>query len=324
MLDFRTGQIFGLLLRTTPFLLLRIAVYIGITIAYVLAVGIGGGLGALFGTIGGNMGGGAGIGGVIGFVVVSGLLFWARQYLLYMVKAGHIAVLVELLDGKQIPAGSSQIGFGTGIVKQHFATSSVLFGLHQLVRGILNVFNRVTISIASWLPIPGLDVLVNIVDKIINTSLSHLDQVILAQILRKQADNPWAVARDSVVLYAQNYKGVLKNAVFLTFIVWALTLLLWIAVAAPVAALVGVFHVHAGVWTVVLAFIAALSIKSALIDPFATVALIQVFDKVTAGQTPNPQWAAKLESVSGKFRTLADRARDNPPAAPTATTPAQI
>ena len=46
MLDFRTGQIFGLLMRTMPFLLLRIAVYIGITIAYVLAVGIGGGLGA--------------------------------------------------------------------------------------------------------------------------------------------------------------------------------------------------------------------------------------------------------------------------------------
>jgi hypothetical protein len=40
MLDFRTGQIFGLLMRTMPFLLLRIAVYIGITIAYVLAVGI--------------------------------------------------------------------------------------------------------------------------------------------------------------------------------------------------------------------------------------------------------------------------------------------
>jgi hypothetical protein len=322
MLDFRTGQILRLLMRTMPFLLLRIAVYIGITIAYVLAVGIGGGLGALFGKIGGNMGGGAGIGGLSGFVIVSGLLFWARQYLLYMVKAGHIAVLVELLDGKQIPAGGNQISFGTSIVKQHFATSSVLFGLHSLVRGILNVFNRVTISIASWLPIPGLDVLVKIVDKVINTSLSHLDLVILAQILRRQADNPWAIARDSTVLYAQNYKGVLKNAVFLTLIIWALTLLLWIGVAAPVAALVGLFHVQAGFWTLALAFIAALSIKAALIDPFATVALIQVYDKITAGQTPNPQWTAKLESVSGKFRELVDRARTNPPTAPTTIDPA--
>ena len=323
MLDFRTGQIVGLLLRTAPFLLLRIAVYVGITIAYVLAVGIGGGVGALFGSIGGNMGGGAGFGGIIGFVIVSGVLFWARRYLLYLVNAGHIAVLVELLDGKVVPAGSSQIGYGTGIVKQHFATASVLFGLHQLVRGVLNVFNRLTISIASWLPIPGLDVLVKIIDKIINTSLANLDMVILAQILRRHADNPWAIARDSTVLYAQNYKGVLKNAVFLTFTVWALTLLLWIGVGAPIAAAVHFFHVQAGIWTLVLALIAALSIKAALIDPFATVALIQVYDKVTAGQQPNPEWAAKLESVSGKFRELADRARTNPPTTPGVVVPAQ-
>ena len=320
MLDFRTGQIFSLLMRTLPFLLLRIVVYIGITIAYVLAVGIGGGMGYLFGKIGGNSGGGAGIGGFVGFAIVSGLLYWARQYLLYLVKAGHIAVLVELLDGRPIPAGKGQIDYATGIVKQHFATSSVLFGLHQLVRGILRVFNRITVSIASWLPIPGLDVVVKLVDAVINTGLGSLDQVILAQILRQKAQNPWAVARDSIVLYAQNYKGVLKNAAFLTFIIWGLTLLIWLLVAAPIAGLIGLFHVHAGFWTFVLALIAALSLKAALIDPFAAVALIQVYDKITAGQTPNPDWVAKLDSMSAKFRELTQKARDAG-ANPQATTP---
>ena len=79
------------------------------------------------------------------------------------------------------------------------------------------------------------------------------------------------------------------------------------------------------VWTLALAFIAALSIKAALIDPFATVALIQVYDKVTAGQTPNPEWSAKLESVSSKFRSLVDRARQGPTPPPTTeTAPPQI
>lgn len=310
MLDFRTGQIFGLLMRTLPFLALRLVVYIGITIAYILAVGVGSGIGLLFGRIGGNGGSGAGIGGLIGFGIVSGILYWARQYLLYLVKAGHIAVLVELLDGRQVPAGKGQIDYATNIVKQHFATSSMLFGLHQLIRGVLRVFNRLTVSIASWLPIPGLDVLVKLVDAVINTGLSHLDQVILAQILRKQSDNPWAVARDSTVLYAQNYKGVLKNAAFLTLIIWGLTLLIWIVIAAPIAALIGLFHVHAGFWTFALALITALSLKAALIDPFATVALIQVYDKITAGQSPNPEWAGKLETMSAKFRTLTQKARE--------------
>ena len=322
MLDFRTGQIFGLLVRTLPFVLLRLVVYIGITVAYVLAVGVGSGIGLLFGKIGGNGGGGAGIGGLIGFAIISGILYWAREYLLYLVKAGHIAVLVELMDGRQIPAGKGQIDYATNIVKQHFATSSMLFGLNQLIRGILRVFNRMTVSIASWLPIPGLDVVVKLVDAVINTSLSHLDQVILAQILRKQTDNPWAVARDSTVLYAQNYKGVLKNAAFLTFIIWALTLLILLLVAAPIAALIGLFHVHAGIATFALAVIAALSLKAALIDPFATVALIQVYDKITAGQTPNPEWSAKLESISGKFRELTQKAREiGTPTAPVSQPP---
>jgi hypothetical protein len=325
MLDFRTAQIFGLLLRTLPFIALRVVVYVGITIAYVIAVGVGSGIGLLFGKIGGGGGAGAGIGGLIGFGIVSGMLFWAREYLLYLVKAGHIAVLVELLDGRTIPTGKSQIDYATTVVKQHFATSSMLFGLNQLVRGILRVFNRVTVSIASWLPIPGLDVLVKLVDAVINTSLSHLDQVILAQILRSNsvaggAANPWAIARDSTVLYAQNYKSVLKNAAFLTFIIWGLTLLILLLVAAPIAALVGVFHVHAGVWTFALAVIAALSLKAALIDPFATVALIQVYDKITAGQTPDPEWSARLESMSDKFRELTQKAREmTVPSSPTST-----
>ena len=320
MLDFRTGQVFGLLMRTLPFVLLRLAVYIGITVAYILAVGIGSGMGFLAGKVGGNTGAGTGWGAFIGFAIVSGLLFWAREYLLYLVKAGHIAVLVELMDGRTIPGGKSQIDYGTGIVKQNFGTSSMLFGLNQLLRGILSAFNRVTVSIASWLPIPGLDSVVKIVDAVVNTSLSHLDQVILAQILRAHAanaadanavpSNAWAIARDSVVLYAQNYKGVIKNAAFLTLIIWVLTIVIFAVVFAPVAALIGVFHVHAGIWTFALALIAALSLKAALIDPFAMTALMQVYDKITQGQVPNPEWIAKLEAMSSKFRELTQKAND--------------
>lgn len=318
MIDFRPGQIFGLLLRTLPFVILRLVVYIGITLAYILAVGVGSGIGLMMGKVGGNSGGGAGWGGFIGFVIVTGVLFWAREYLLYLVKAGHIAVLVELMEGRTIPGGKGQIDYASNIVKQHFATSSMLFGLNQIIRGILRAFNRITVSIASWLPIPGLDVLVKLIDAVVNTSLSHLDQVILAQILRTHSTNPWATARDSVVLYAQNYKGVLKNAAFLTLIIWGLTLVIFLLVFGPVAAMIGLFHVQAGGWTFVIAVIAALSLKAALIDPFAMTALLQVYDKITAGQTPNPEWAAKLEGMSSKFRELTQKANSAvtpPPAA---------
>jgi hypothetical protein len=316
VLDFRIGQVFGLLLRTLPFVLLRIAVYAGIALAYILAVGIGSGIGFMMGKVGGNGAGGTGWGGLIGFAIVSTLLYWAREYLLYMVKAGHIAVLVELMDGRTIPDGKGQIEYGTHAVKQNFATSSMLFGLNQIVRGILRAFHRVTVSIASWLPIPGLDALVKLADAIINTSLGHLDQVVLAQILRSHSvnsapANPWATARDSVVLYTQNYKGVLKNALFLTPVIWLLTLLIFVVVFAPFAAMVGMFHLHVGgFWLFALALVAALCLKAALIDPFAMTALLQVYDKITAGQKPDPEWVAKLDGMSSQFRDLSQKASD--------------
>ncbi|MEO8804143.1 MAG: hypothetical protein ABI304_02050 [Rudaea sp.] len=77
-----------------------------------------------------------------------------------------------------------------------------------------------------------------------------------------------------------------------------LTVLILLLVAVPIAALLGLFHAHAGIWTFALAVIAALSMKVGLVDPFATVALIQVYDTLTSGQTPNPEWIAKLESMS--------------------------
>ena len=156
MIDFRVGQIFGLLTRTLPFFALRLVVYLGITVAYVVAVGVGGGIGLLFGKVGGASGAGTFWGALVGFGLVCGILFWAREYLLYLVKAAHVAVLVELLDGREIPAGKSQIAYGREIVQQRFKESSLLFGLHALIRGILRAFNRVTTSIANMLPIPGL------------------------------------------------------------------------------------------------------------------------------------------------------------------------
>ena len=315
MVDFRVGQIFGLLVRTLPFFALRLAVYLGITLAYAIGIGLGGGLGLLFGKVGGASGVGTFWGALIGFGLVTGVLYWAREYLLYLVKAGHIAVLVELMEGRDVPAGKGQIAYARGIVQQRFKESSMLFGLHSLIKGILRVFNRTVASIANLLPIPGLDALVKIVDAVINTSLTYLDEVILAEILRQRSANPWATARDCVVLYAQNYKGMLRNAAFLTFIVWGLTLLIFLVVIGPIAAFVATHPHVAGIWTFVLAVIAALSLKAALVDPFAMTALLQVYTKLIAGQTPSPEWAARLDGMSGKFRELAQRAGATPPVA---------
>ncbi|MGV8940053.1 MAG: hypothetical protein ACOH1P_00735 [Lysobacter sp.] len=307
-MDFNIGQTIGLLFRTLPFVFLRLLVYLGITLAYIVFTGSGAGIGWLFGKAASNGATGAFWGGMAGFGLTSAVLYWAREYLLYLVKAGHIAVLAQLLDGKQIPGGRGQIDYASSIVKERFAESSVLFGIDQLIKGILRVFNRVTMRVANFLPIPGLQPLMKLANAVINTSLTYVDEVILAHNVRTGSTNPWASSRDALVLYAQNYKTMLKNAIFVTVIVWILTLAIFILVFAPVAALASLFPGIAGFWTFALAAVTAWGLKAALVDPFAMSALMQVYFKVTKGQAPDPEWSAKLERMSDKFRKLKEKA----------------
>ncbi len=311
MWDFNLPQILGLLLRTLPFLLLRLAVYAGITLAYLIGIGGGSGIGWVIGRAGGvdAATGGAFWGALLGFGAISGVMFWFREYLLYLVKAGHIAVLVELLQGQPIPQGRGQITHATAVVKERFVQSSVLFGVDRLIAGILRAFNRVMLGVANFLPIPGLDNVAKFAGAVITLSLTYVDEVILAYNIRHRIENPWAGAREGLVLYAQNYKNLLKNALWLTVIVWGLTLAIFLIVFVPVAALATLAPSVGGFWTFAIAAIVAWSLKAALVDPLAMTALLQCYFKAIEGQTPNPEWAGKLESASGKFAELGQKAR---------------
>lgn len=323
MKDFNVGEVVGLLARTAPFLLFRFLIYFAITLAFVLITGTGAGIGYGIGAIAGNAAGGGTWGGLLGFGIASTIMYFLREYLLYMVKAGHIAVLVELMEGRELPGGRAQIEYAQRIVRERFAESSVLFGLDQLIKGILKAFNRVFFTVASFLPIPGSQGLVKFINTVVNLSLSYLDEVILAYNLKTRSDNPWRSSQTALVLYAQNYKAFLKNAFWLAFLIWGLTFLVFLAILAPAAALVALFPGSAGPLTLIIALVFAWGVKQAVIEPFAMTALLQVFFRVTEGQQPNPEWDAKLDSLSGKFRELKDRATSRPQPVATAPAPAQ-
>jgi hypothetical protein len=308
MKDFKIGEVIGLLGQTMPFLIFRFLIYFGITCAYVLGTGAGAGIGYGIGIIGDDPGAYGFWGGLLGFGVVSGVVYLLREYLLYMVKAGHIAVLVDLMEGKELPTGRGQIDHAQQVVRERFAESSVLFGVDQLIKGVLRVFNRAFFTIASLLPIPGAKGVVGFIDKVINLSLTYLDEVILAYNIRTGAENPWASSRTALILYAQNYKSFLKNALFLALFIWGLTFLVFLLVLAPVAALVGLFPGTAGPLTVIVALVFAWGVKQAVIEPIGMTALMLVFFKVTEGQSPDAGWEARLEKLSGKFGELKEKA----------------
>jgi hypothetical protein len=312
MWDFSFGKSVGVILRTLPFIVLRLVVYVGIAVAYIFAVGMGAfigfGLGHLWSDPDAPMGG-AFWGGLIGFGATSALLYLAREYLLYLVKAAHIAVLVEIMDGHTVPSDQTQIGYGVNFVKAHFAEASILFGVDQIIKAVLRALFGIVNFFTMFLPIPGLQNLVRLAESVIRMSLTYVDEVILAYLIRTRTANPWQTAEDGLILYAQNYKHFLKNALWLWVLMWLVTILIFAVLLGPVGALVWMFPGHnAGLWAFVLALIFAVALKKALLEPLAIASLMQVFFKTIEGQHPDPEWSARLSQASGKFRELAQKA----------------
>jgi len=309
-MNFSTSRALGLMRQTAPFVVFRAIVYFAIAVAYVLATGVGAGAGWVVGIFGdGEFQATSTVwGGVFGFGAVATVLYFLREYTLYLVKAGHIAVMVELLEGRKLPGGRAQIDHAQKIVRARFGEASVLFGLDQLIKGVIRAVTGLLEGIASLLPVPGLDKAMQLLRAYLRVAVGLLDEVILAHGMRTKAENPYASAREALVLYGQNAKPLLISAAWLTAINFALSVVVFLLMLAPAAFVVWIIP---GSWSAggfIFAVLFAWAVKVALIEPFAIACLLQAFFKLTEGQKPDPEWMARLETASAKFRDLGAKA----------------
>ncbi|MGF1619141.1 MAG: hypothetical protein ACFCUR_00850 [Rhodomicrobiaceae bacterium] len=309
MWDFSIGRSIDVMIKTMPFILFRMAVYFGIAAAYVIVTGTGAGIGWGVGALGDPdfQANATFWGGLIGFGATAGVIYFLREYILYIVKAGHIAVMVEYLDGKPLPDGRGQIAHASAVVKERFAEANVLFAVDLLVKGVLGAITGLVQGIASFLPIPGLQQIMGVVRAFLRLAVGLIDEVILGYAIRTRSDNPWQSAQTALVLYGQNYKPMLRNAAWLTAIVYGLSFIVFLLMLAPAAAVV---YAMPGSWTAggfIFAILFAWAFKAALIEPFAIACMLQAYFKTIEGQSPDPAWEARLSELSGKFRELADK-----------------
>jgi hypothetical protein len=313
MWDFSIGTTLGLMARTFPFILFRMLVFFGITTAYIAATGTGGAIGYGVGNIStdpGMQGTFAFWGAVGGFGLVSIAVYWIREYLLYVLKAGHIAVLVHLIEGREVPGGQGQIAYAKQVVTARFAETNVLFAMDQLIKGIIGTLTGLLGGITAFIPIPGLNGLVSFINTIIRMSLTYVDEIILGYNIKTESQNPWETAQRGIVLYAQNGKTILKNAVWLSIFMWLISILVFLLMLAPAAGLLYYYPGQMGGWAFVIAIVFAWAFKAALLEPFAIAALMSVYFKVIEGQEPDQVWMQRLNDASAKFRELGQKAAE--------------
>ena len=310
MWDFSINRALGVMAMTAPFIALRMAVYFGIVIAFVAVTGIGAGIGASLGVFGGRdvHVGATFWGGALGFIITAGAIHLAREYLLYTVKAGHLAVMVEALQDRYIPPGRAQIDYALEKVAARYAEPHTLFAVQQSAGSVLASTIGIVQGVGQILPIPGVDQFLGLARAFLRLAVGMIDEATLAYGFKTRATNPWAAAQSAVVLYAQNHKPILRNAAWLTVIGYGLGFVVFLVMLLPAGAVV---HLIPGDWSaggVIFAIVFAWAFYAALIEPFTTACMIEVYFARIEGQEPEPQWEARIGAVSHKFTEMKERA----------------
>jgi hypothetical protein len=207
-----------------------------------------------------------------------------------------------------VPGGQSQVGYAQAIVRERFVEANVLFVLDQLIKGVVRVITGLIGGMTAFLPIPGLQGLVKFVNSVIRMSLIYVDEIVLAYNIRVRSTAPFETGRQGVVLYAQNAKTMLKNAIWLSVMTWVLGVVVFFLTLAPAAAILYAMPGELAGWAFVLAIVFAWAFISAFVEPFVIAALMQVYFRKIEGQTPDPAWDMRLAETSKHFRELKDRA----------------
>ncbi len=315
------GEAFGLLGKTMPILWVRLGSYLALGAALGVYAAAVGGVAWLLGRLWAPL-------GVVVFLVAVvgafGVVRWAGRYWFHLLRAAHTAVLTEFILTGQGPK-EGQLAYGRQQVMSRFKDTSILFGVDLLVGGVVRFIVRTFTRIASILPIPGLDGLAKLLERVAVMSTTYVDEAVLSRAYARREENVWAVAKDGVVLYAQAWKPILANAVVLAILSFVEFLAFLLILGLPAAAIAAVAP-GLGLPLAIGVLIGAWMLKLAVSDALALSATLLAYHRATEGLEPDPTWVAKLDSASDKFRELgrkaADAVRSSAPASPAPVEPA--
>jgi hypothetical protein len=299
------GEALELLLKTLPFIWIRLGTYSLLGIALAIYFAIAGGIAWLLGNL-------FSILGVIVFVAAIGgawaILQWVTRYFFYLLKAAHVAVMTEFIVYGQGPR-KSQVAYGRKQVTDRFRDTSIMFAVDQIVDGVVRGFNRQFARVANLLPIPGLENLSGIIERVSLFAATYIDESILSRAYQYREKNVWGVAQDGVILYAQAWKPILLNAVALTLLSYVQLIVLLVIFAIP-AILIGIALPFLKTFVGICALLGALMVKFAVFDAYCLAATLIAYHRAVEGLEPDPAWQERLESASHQFKQLQERAME--------------
>ncbi|MDO8494543.1 MAG: hypothetical protein Q7S68_04325, partial [Deltaproteobacteria bacterium] len=268
---FYLGEATSIVCKTAPFILLRLLVYLLFASVGLLYFGL------LF-----VLGEGAAkiheygryAVWIIGLLTSYPLIQLAREYILYLVKGGHIAVIVELATHKKLPDGYSQIQWGREQVKSRFKDASILFLVDRLVAGVIRSLNRLMWRLGGLVSaIPGGSGVIKLANIILYFSLTYVDEAILARNFVNKNETVWTSAKAGVVLYAESWREILATAVALGIVSLIAYPLLFALFMIPAMGFVA-FSPFLQIPAILFAVFLTMAFKAALLEPWCLTVML--------------------------------------------------
>lgn len=297
----RTKELFW---ATFPFIKARILLGLLDIVVLLALLGVMLLLGSLFGVTG------MGIMAVMWLSVGSVVHFLIINYGGFMVKAGHVAVVSEALVTGEVP--KNQIKFGKDMVLNKFGTSNVYFIIDKLVNGAVKQIQNVISNFSAGFIVPGTQAVGAVLNFFVGIALNYVDECCLGYCFQKKNEGPFKSSTDAVVLYAQNWKPLLKGSAFTGLKVAGLLLAIGLIVFIPVGIL---FRMQG--WDLYIGIIVALmitaAVKYAVIDAYIMIDTMRSFFEVVPNTKLSFDLYDRLTRISRKFKELWRRGREEIP-----------
>ena len=238
--------------------------------------------------------------------------FLINKYFGYLIRAGHIAVVVKAFTAGELP--TDQFAYATETVKRRFAVTNVFFVIDRLVdravRQIQRMVNTVGILIAK---LPGGKQIMQFVNLFIEVAFGSVDECVLGWVFYKEELGAFHGACDGIVLFFQNFKALMLRALKTTAIIMGVMALI---VIVPVLIAFGSNDILAIVITLYVTVALCNMIKVSFIDSYIFIAMMGRYLELATEQVPSISLYDKCCKWSNKFRELVSKRNEEGAAAP--------
>ena len=299
----------AVVMRTKPYVLYRALIYGALCLCVIGYLG----LLAIIGLVFGSGAFWALLVVSVGLVAMLGVAGFVGDYIFYRLRAGHIALITEIIAEGQLPTGISQMKWARGRVLHYFGSVSPLPQVLWLVRAIVRAANRTLFDSAAALPVPGIECGTKFSQHLVDFSQGYVEEALIAYVFKSKEDNLFAAAQAGLVAYCQSWKTVLGNAVMLTLWSYCFVLLATVLFLIPLGIVAWILPAE---WTIFKFTLFATGVflgfaaKWSLYDPVASASTILAFLEESDLTTPEPEWEPKLESACEAFGELKRKAED--------------